>query len=119
MYEQLESWEGVCEKLGHDPKILPDVSMLPEKSASFTLNSFKAKMIADAYNQVDLENGINGNDYYRPWFYRKLGGGFSFVYVNWVTYGDLRHAAAGLCFLSENGAESAANSHINVYEALD
>lgn len=118
MYDSVNTWSKVCNKLGHDPKAIPGVSMLSKEVAKFTLNSFKAKMIADAVNKVDEENGITNKPCYIPYFYRG-GGGFSFAGVFWGANRGCRRAAAGLCFVSENGAEFAGKKYTEVYEAID
>lgn len=119
MYDSVNTWNKVCKKLGHDPKVLPDVSKLPESVAIFTLNSFKAKMIAEAFNKVDKENGEKGKPCYMPYFYRVSGGGFSFRYVCWYADVASRYAAAGLCFVTRNGAKEAAKLYVKIYEAID
>lgn len=120
MYDSVNTWNKVCKKLGHDPKFTPDVSMLPKEAAKFTLNSFKAKMIADAFNKVDKENGENGNPYYMPYFYRESGGGFSFNHdvLAWASCA-FRATAAGLCFVTRNGAAEAGKLYLKVYEGID
>lgn len=120
MYDSVNTWSKVCNKLGHDPKAIPGVSMLSKEVAKFTLNSFKAKMIADAVNKVDEENGVTNKPYYLPYFYKDPGGGFSFFYSGYGTWdsGTYSFAAALLCFRTREASDFAGKIFIEIFKLL-
>ncbi len=50
-HETLISWEAVCEKENRDPKVLPEVSMLPEAEQRYQIATFKLPHIIKAINK--------------------------------------------------------------------
>jgi hypothetical protein len=118
MYSSINTWPRICKKVGVDPKLLPGTEGIGKKYADFTVGAYQAKLIADAVNKIDEENGNTDEPCYMPYFYRDGKGGFSFHCTNHVYWYAHSRAAAGLWFKSRAGAKFAGEVFLKIYKKL-
>ncbi len=69
-YTTIKTVEDAFKKVGMDPGIRPDVSMLPEKFGSFVITAFLLSVVFDAINdgwEPDYSNHNQAKYYPWPW----------------------------------------------------
>ena len=77
-YKKIKTFEDACMKEGHDPEILPDVSLMPEHCRKSIIAFFKLIIIFKAINNGWLPDWSNLNQFkYYP-SYNFLSSGFGF-----------------------------------------
>jgi|SRR5579871_1193525 len=120
----IKSFEDLCKKNKWDSaKILPDVSMLPEKFQKATLAIVKLFFITEELNKDKEGNewqpDWNKDDEYKyyPWFWMDEPG---FRFCDSCCVITLTDAAGGsrLCFRTRKLAEYAAKTFIDLYKDL-
>lgn len=63
------TWEGFCKLAKRDPKMLPDVSKLPEHERAPTISEYKLAVITDIINKGWVPDYINYSEWkYEPVF---------------------------------------------------
>lgn len=122
-YDSLSTWEGICEKLGIDPKVKPGSEGMSEDDANFTIAAYQAKKITQAYNKVDEEAGETSIPNKYPYFWRGKEGGAGFSFRNssydYWNSGAITVAAARLCgFKTWAAADHAGPAHEKVWKML-
>ena len=122
-YDSLSKWEGVCKKLGIDPKVKPGTEGMSEDDANFTIAAYQAKKITQAYNKVDEEAGETSIPNKYPYFWRGKEGGAGFSFRSsgcdhWFSDANA-NAAARLCgFKTWAAADHAGPAHEKVWKML-
>lgn len=117
--EYIKSFEEACELLGHDPKkVLPDLSMYPEKDRNAVGAYCKRIIITDALNRQDNDGKEwfpdwgNTNEYkYEIWF--DMAGFSYYGYDHWPTYSA---CGSRLCFKKWETAKYAAKQFEDVFK---
>lgn len=116
IYSPINNWKAVCKKIGHDPKVLPDVSNLDKDDQKDTTAFFMAKKIAKAINMIDEENGNKNTPVYAPYFYKDP---FSFRITDYgIWIGGSVVLSARLLFRTRAGAEHAGKTFLKIYKDL-
>lgn len=103
MYTEIISFEAACAALGLDPlKILPDVTMYPEKHQKAITANHKLIIIAEAIQEGWTPNW-NDDDQYKwfPYFDMENGFGFRDTCCWTYSYGSV---GSRLCFESSEKA---------------
>jgi hypothetical protein len=80
-YRTIISFTKACEKVGVDPSILPDVSMIPKEFRKEVISCYKLFIIFKAINNGWIANFTNPNQLkYFPWLkVNSSGSGFVFA----------------------------------------
>jgi phage pi2 protein 07 len=111
--ERIKTWEDVCKELKINPKILPDVSKLPEGDRKHVTANYKLIKLAQALNEGWKPNWNNSSEYkYYPWF-KGSGSGLSFG--DYVYSGSLTSVGSRLCFKTRELAEYAGKQFTAIY----
>lgn len=119
---EITSFEDACKALGHDPKkVLPDVSLMPEKHREAITSLCMLVIIAEAINEGKQPNWNDNNEYkYYPWFEVKAdakhpsGSGLSsHGYDYWLSN---TYVGSRLCYSSRDRAEYAGKQFKPLYE---
>src|SRR5579871_4445717 len=118
----IKSFEDLCKKNKWDSaKILPDVSMLPEKFQKATLAIVKLFFITEELNKDKEGNewqpDWNKDDEYKyyPWFWMDEPG-FRFDGAGYAVTSACAFGGSRLCFATEELAVYAAKQFIDLYK---
>lgn len=122
MNSSIKTFEDACKATGIDPKILPDVSQLPEDFQKRAIANYKMDVINKALNDEGLpepwvaDYSDSDQRKYEPWFDFSPGSGWSYlVCAYWSTY---TFAGARRNFRSREIAKYAATQFIEIYNDI-
>jgi hypothetical protein len=123
MQKKIKKWEEAFKIKGLDPKVLPDVSMLPDEYRKPVVAQFILNVVADVLNDGWVADYTDSSQWkYHPYFLVKAtkakpsGSGLSYdVYVHWSTF---TYCGVRLCYRDVETAEYAAKQFIKLYEDL-
>ena len=77
-FTTIKSFEDACNKVGINPELLPDVTLLPEEFKKAVIAGYKLMVIYKAINDGWNPDWSNEDEYkYYPWFW-VLPSGFGF-----------------------------------------
>ena len=113
----IKTFEDACKKVNHDPKNLPDISMIPARLRKFVLAAFKLAIIAEAINDGWKPDWTTYKMYkWFPWFNLSSGCVFSNSDYNFSS----AYAGAGsrLCFETEAKSDYCGKHFIKLYVDL-
>jgi hypothetical protein len=117
----IQTFEEAAEKLGIDPKALPEVSALPEKHQKAIIAHYKLVIIAQAINDGWEPDWSNDDQWkYYPWFYvdasadKPSGSGLS--YHDYDSVRSRTDVGSRLCFDSREAARYAGEKFKELYE---
>jgi hypothetical protein len=103
-YKKITSFETACEAEGIDPKLLPDVSMLPEQFRKPIIAGYILMVAFKAINQDWKPDWSNWNENkYFPWF-RVLSSGFGFSGTDYNCANADAYVGSRLCTNSSEKA---------------
>jgi phage pi2 protein 07 len=115
-YKEIKSFEDACKKLGIEP-LLPDFSMIPEKSKNPMLAHYQLCIIVEAINGGWVPDWTDWSQYkYYAWFRMGSPSGSAFSYYDcdyWYTFSD---AGSRLCFKTREMAEYAGKQFEQLYK---
>jgi hypothetical protein len=87
---EVQSYEESCEFTGRDPKLLPDVSKLPEKEARYILACYMIPNIIHTLNDGKEIDWTDNSPKYNLLYYFGSGSGFSCCdFANWHSCSDV------------------------------